>query len=234
MQGLLQVGHHFCIIPRLPHRGQHIMIYVSIDIETTGLDPDQHQILEIGAILEDTNDPKSFEESPKFRALIPHEVYCGSAVAIHMNTKLFQILGEYEKIRDKGTKEEIAEVVAKHSIIDIDDVSKAFGAWLRANGISRSESVNVAGKNFGLFDYQFLRRLPEWGKYVRLKQRVLDPAILLCDFTQDKALPSLSDCKKRLGLPAVVAHTALEDAWDVITTIRYFYEKTLALDGPIS
>lgn len=52
------------------------MKYVAIDIETTGLDPERHDILEVAAIIDDTNDPEPFLVSPdmsnrpNFRAVI--------------------------------------------------------------------------------------------------------------------------------------------------------------------
>lgn len=42
------------------------MKYISIDIETTGLNPAVDQILEIGAILEDTLNPSTYDNAQKF------------------------------------------------------------------------------------------------------------------------------------------------------------------------
>ena len=42
------------------------MKYISIDIETTGLDPENCQILSIGAVIEDTLNQLPFEELPTF------------------------------------------------------------------------------------------------------------------------------------------------------------------------
>ncbi len=46
------------------------MKYLSIDIETTGLDPLKDQLLSFGAIIEDTENPLPFDEIPKFHAAI--------------------------------------------------------------------------------------------------------------------------------------------------------------------
>ena len=56
--------------------------------------------------------------------------------------------------------------------------------------------INVAGKNFGTFDKLFLEKLPRWQQLIRVKQRVIDPAILFCDWEKDEAIPSLTECKK--------------------------------------
>ena len=46
------------------------MIYISIDTETTGIDKEKCQVIELGAIIEDTTKPLSFEESPKFECIV--------------------------------------------------------------------------------------------------------------------------------------------------------------------
>ena len=48
------------------------MIYLSIDLETTGLEKDRYQILSFGAILEDTEKKLPYDEIPKFHAAILH------------------------------------------------------------------------------------------------------------------------------------------------------------------
>ena len=64
------------------------MVYISVDIETTGLDPERNQILSIGAIIEDTTKKLSFEEIPKFNAIVLHHELTGSPRAITMNKEL--------------------------------------------------------------------------------------------------------------------------------------------------
>ena len=83
--------------------------------------------------------------------------------------------------------------------------------------------INVAGKNFGTFDHVFLKKLPWWQKLIIAKQRIIDPAVLCCDWKNDEELPSLSVCKSRVGVDGKVSHNALEDAWDVIQVLRDSY-----------
>ena len=52
------------------------MPYVSIDIETTGLDPDTCQILEIGAVWDDWTKP--IDQLPTYRRLVVHSEYRGT------------------------------------------------------------------------------------------------------------------------------------------------------------
>jgi oligoribonuclease len=89
--------------------------------------------------------------------------------------------------------------------------------------ILKSITINVAGKNFGVFDKLFLQDLPWWVKLIKVRQRILDPAILMVDWNSDESLPSLSVCKERAGFNNHVTHNALEDAWDVIEILRKNY-----------
>lgn len=49
------------------------MQYLSIDIETTGLDPKKNQIVEIGAVLDHLGNTTPIEDLPKFRAVLMHK-----------------------------------------------------------------------------------------------------------------------------------------------------------------
>ena len=66
------------------------MKYLSIDIETTGLDPLKDQLLSFGAIIEDTENPLPFDEIPKFHAAIKRNRIEGDLFAINMNKELIE------------------------------------------------------------------------------------------------------------------------------------------------
>lgn len=85
------------------------MKYISIDIETTGLDPEFNQILSIGAVIEDTLNPLPFEELPKFHAVIRRESVYGSIFALNLNKDLIQAMKDYSEARTPELKEEIEE-----------------------------------------------------------------------------------------------------------------------------
>lgn len=192
------------------------MIYVSIDIETTGLNPGEDLVLEIGAIIEDTSKKLSFDDIPKFSVLLEYDKYWGSAKAISMNHRIFEILGEIPR-----DKKEALNYRAEHRIIKAEDAAQHFMKWLSENGITGP--ITAAGKNFGTFDLNFLRKLPGWDNRVIIKQRILDPVCFFVNFNTDKDLPNMSECKRRAGLPENVTHVALEDAWDVIELLRTKY-----------
>ena len=218
------------------------MIYVSIDIETSGLNHDMNHVLSIAAIVEDTNKKLPYEELPKFNAIVLQNNIQGSPRAITMNKDIISLMGDYLE----GTNEtrELLNNKSGYNFYEEDDVIKEFYTFLWCNGFasldapsthvngkltpiidSRTKPItlNVAGKNFGTFDKLFLQELPWWQKLIRTRQRVLDPAILCVDWVNDSSLPSLTVCKERKGVQGIVTHNALEDAWDVIEILRKFY-----------
>ena len=214
------------------------MIYVSIDIETSGLDHEKHKTLSIGAIIEDTEKKLPYEECPKFNAIILQNEITGSPRALTMNKEIISMIGEYLE----GTDETrfLMNTHTDYSFYKEDEVVKKFYEFLWVNGYGDSVpnqllvtskidsntkpiTINVAGKNFGTFDKLFLQELPWWQKLIRTRQRVLDPAILMVDWKNDTSLPNLTTCKERAGVEGIVTHNALEDAWDVIEVLRKFY-----------
>lgn len=197
------------------------MKYVSIDIETTGLNPEKCQILQIGAVIEDTSNPLPLEELPKFNCIIEHDDYSGQPTALKMNSWIFEILAGLEN----KTKDDRLAYRKEHNIIPVGLVARSLQMWLMDNGmipefINEPVKITVAGKNFASFDLQFLKRLPNWGSSVQVRQRIIDPAVMLTDWKNDDTLPNLNTCLKRLDLTGEVTHDAVSDAWDVIRVIR--------------
>jgi oligoribonuclease len=224
------------------------MKYISIDIETTGLDPENCDVLSIGAIIEDSANPLPYDECPKFHAAILRHELSGSPRAITMNAGLIESIGSYMEPKTETTRAEL-EASTGMSFYYPEDVVEAFYDFLYENGMveynvldvnrrikvkngksypilcsnMKPTVINCAGKNFGTFDKHFLERLPRWKQAIRISQRILDPAILFVDWKQDKALPNLNLCKERAGIQGEVTHNALEDAWDVIAVLRTKY-----------
>lgn len=202
------------------------MRYISIDLETTGLDPEKNQILEFGAVLEDTNNILPIEELPRYHAYVTHpggNIF-GNIFALNLNA------GIIEKLKNQK------ELENQYNYVSIDDLAHDFMYWCftqgfelktmnegRTNEYRTTESLVIAGKNFSSFDKLFLNNVPRWNKHVKMKTRVLDPAILFIDWHNDAAPPSLDECKVKAGIEGVVTHTAIEDAIDVIKLLRTKY-----------
>jgi DNA polymerase III epsilon subunit-like protein len=186
--------------------------YVSIDIETTGLSPHRHQVIEFGAVLEDWLTP--VEQLPAFHAYVIHDEYRGDPFALAMN---------HEILRRIANKDKHAEFKFYRPL----QLAMEFEKWLAGHKID-PQRVPVAGKNFAGFDAQFLAELrdydgPTFGQCIKFAHRVIDPGTLYFDPRIDKLPPSTKTCMERAGIPGEVAHTAVEDAVAVIKMIRHYY-----------
>jgi DNA polymerase III epsilon subunit-like protein len=222
------------------------MKYISIDIETTGLDPEKNKIISVAAIIEDTENKLPFDECPKFNVAVLQNELIGSARAITINKQLISEIADYQDANIETRK--LIDSESEYKFVREDDIAKEFYWWLDENGLgnglnenggystivdgkikpvingsTRPITINVAGKNFATFDMLFLKQLPWWQKLIKIRQRVLDPAILVVDWKNDTSLPNLKQCKERTGIEGLVTHNALEDAWDVIEVMRKFY-----------
>jgi hypothetical protein len=222
------------------------MLYVSIDIETSGLNSDSNHVLSIGAIIEDTTKKLPYEELPKFNAIVLQHTIQGSPRALSMNKDIIELMGSYLEGNDENRKR--LNTVSDYKFYKEEDVAKEFYYFLEENGfgqgimnsggyvevkdgkhrpminnLTKPIIINVAGKNFGTFDKLFLEQLPWWQKLIRVRSRILDPSILFCDWNEDDSLPSLIRCKERANIEGIVTHNALEDAWDVIELLRKHY-----------
>jgi oligoribonuclease len=181
------------------------MKYLSLDIETTGLDPNHCNILELGAYVEDTAVYRDREELPFFHAYLDLPVYTGEPYALAMNVRIFETI---LKLRKSGSPMLMRPTVLVDTFSEF--LYKNFG----------DEIPVPAGKNVAGFDIPFLATLPRWNDKIALKYRTMDPSMLFFNPLMDVSPPSLAECKKRAKLPEHVSHEALDDAWDVIQLFR--------------
>ena len=225
------------------------MKYLSIDIETTGLNPENHQILSLGVIVEDTTKKLLFHEIPKFHCAIVREDITGGLFALNLNRDLIESINawntssdEVKKDLEKGLnmifckEDEVVQhlfrFLFKNDVLDSSlyqwDINKMVEVVdgvsypiLKSN-ITKSH-LTVAGKNFGTFDKLFIEKLPRWQQVFKIRQRIIDPTILFTDWVNDEALPNLTTCKERAKTGGEVTHDAIDDAWDVIQLMRTEY-----------
>jgi DNA polymerase III alpha subunit (gram-positive type) len=205
------------------------MKYISVDIETTGLDRNRDQILEFGAIIEDTNDIKNYEDIPKFEAIFAYDRLEGSPYALSLNIRLIDIIKKYQSLKGKDKivykrENNIYEIGEKNEYgisTHIEFIQK-FKKFLLDNDFE-DKKITMAGKNFASFDGQFLKNIGFY-RDVRVSHKSIDPATLYVDWKKDTELPSLEVCKKRAGLEDTeITHKAIDDAWDVIRVLRKKY-----------
>jgi len=218
------------------------MKYVSIDIETTGINREKCQVLSIGAVIEDTNNPLPIEDLPKFHAaIVGREGFFGEPVALTMNANLIEAITQYQTAENQDEKNDLVNMTGMQFLKE-DNIVIEFYNWLAQNGMiegvtefsfsrglpTKKVYLNVAGKNFATFDKVFLEQLPRWKQLIDVRNRILDPAILFVDWVNDEALPGLGKCKERANVKGIVTHNALEDAIDVVEILRtkYVISKT--------
>ncbi len=176
---------------------------ISIDIETSGLDYEWCQILEFGAVIEDTNNQKKLEDLPSFHTYVVHDKVVGQPFALAMNANILK---------------RIANLEPPWTYLTPEGVVKQFQRFLWLNEIH--DAITVAGKNYGMFDHNFIKKLPNFMEDIKVKHRVIDPAMLYWNSKTDVELPNMKECMKRAGITGEVAHTAVEDAKMVIKLLR--------------
>lgn len=183
------------------------MKYLSIDIETTGLNPHEHKIIEFGALLEDTTKIHlSVSDLPHYHCIIQQEMK-GDPIALEMNQKIFEIM-------------ETGWCVSQGGFL------KDFYKWCENAGLEKNSKGKIrivaAGKNFSSFDLLFLNEIPGFAQIFSVSKRCLDPAMLYI-VPDDCELPDLQTCLDRAGIKKTVAHNALSDAADVVNLLRQKY-----------
>jgi DNA polymerase III epsilon subunit-like protein len=184
------------------------MKYVSIDLETTGLDPGNCQVLEIGAVAQELGG----EELDRFHAFLYYKTLTGTPFALNLNQRIL------------------------HAIIGGEGLNphRAWGAfynWLEKYTNDRvvHGKVVVAGKNFATFDLPFIEvAAPHVAK--QFFRRILDPAILYMRLA-DPLPPDLATCLARAGLSDEVSHNAVDDAAQVRDLIEYHFKGKVGHDA---
>ncbi len=189
------------------------MRYMSIDIETTGLNPETCQILQFGAVLEDTMHREvPIDRLPFLNLAIISPQYTGDAYALALNADIFKA---YADVNESSGGVMLRDRMAE--VIPIRELSHILRNWLTDHDMPRYGNV-CAGKNFASFDLQFLKKhVPVFS--VGIHRRIIDVGSMYLR-PDDIEPPSLTECINRAGLNDVVTHDAIDDARLVIRLIR--------------
>jgi oligoribonuclease len=191
------------------------MKYLSLDIETTGLDWEKCQILQIAGIIEDTDKKLPRSECPQFNLFVKHNVYVGEAYALHLNGWILEKL-------------HTGNFLPGETMLQSEQVATCIYKFCREYGLldKHDSRIVAAGKNFSGFDKNFIKRL-HLSEVLDFHQRVLDPTTPYMNWKEDSVPPSLETCLLRAGIPKSITHKADDDAWDVIQVLRTLYDKIL-------
>jgi hypothetical protein len=211
--------------------------YLSVDTETSGLDPDKSELLEVGIVVFDTEDSELVLTSyNSLRIVFVKEQIQGNIFAINMNINLLnEILTmskEFDKL-DTGTiiekvsdslttwyvdirRVRLLDTMFLSNYLDEDnqvigDLTYKLTAWLSAAKVKGK--LNVAGKNFAMFDKAFLEKFSCFRKVIlrKMSHKVLDIGSMYVS-KEDKCLPSLDECLQKAGINEAVPHNAVDDA----------------------
>ena len=188
--------------------------YVTIDIETTGLNPENCQVLEIGAVIDDGTTP--IEDCPTFHCYVDHGLILGEPFAVSMHSAILRRIATHEE---------------GYTYLQPWEVATRFRDFLKEHGLDlENEKIVVAGKNYARFDSRFLSKITKWDEYIKVHHRILDPAALYWQPEIDGVeLPDTKTCMERAGIAGDVAHTAVEDAQVVVRLIRHAIDSRRSL-----
>jgi hypothetical protein len=201
--------------------------YISLDVESTGLHPQNgHELLSIGMVFDDGRADTKIEDMPKIHVGIkPGGDLVGSPYALAMNSKLIGILSGYDKesiegMKILGNKEALQAIVtfiqnATEYVVKFDEANKL-----------RPEPIQILAKNGSSLDipmmnYHFSTYVEElnldWFSRM-ISHRVMDLGSMYAPMYGRN--PSLSLINKELKREPV-SHNALEDAIDNVVAYRH-------------
>jgi oligoribonuclease (3'-5' exoribonuclease) len=181
--------------------------FLSLDIETTGLDERDCQILEFGAVVGDFSDTPILE-LPSFQMRFKWPKLMGDPYALQLNHELIR-----DMAFNKGEWHLLEELAGK------------FRSWLLSQGYllwANGKKITVTGKNIGSFDRRFLNLVPDWD-WNFYSHRYLDPGSLWFNPARDDELPNTQECAKRAGIVVGKLHDAVEDSRLVVAMLRSYY-----------
>lgn len=185
------------------------MKFLSIDFETTGLDPKVNQPLAFCGILDYVGNKTPIEELPRFHCYFAWDTITVHHVAGKMNHTLVEKLFN----QDFGPKH-----------IEPREFSNQLRIFLNTYGVTGK--ITIAGKNPN-FDAGFCVALG----FTSIEFRMIDPAILYMR-PEDEKVPGLATCLKRAGLDVDVTedhfkggiHNEAYDAESIIRLLRKYYQ----------
>lgn len=204
------------------------MRFCSIDLETSGTNDEIHQVLEIGAVVDDLEDQKPLDELPEFHTYVEHETYNVSeyCLGMHSETGIFEKLSSYNGER--------AENVLSRS-----EAIKELNAFLNRELqlVSWPEEgrgrLNICCHNFTVFDFRFIRDAVDW----HMQDGAVDSGDVWdvnriypfdpCNFYMrpgDDRVCGTRMAMDRAGIEAEDLHTAVSDARDMIRLTRSHFE----------
>lgn len=200
------------------------MKYISLDLETSSLEPKPEHILGVAMVLEDTENPKPLNELPHFVCMVDQGVFTGQPYALAMNGWILREIENFRRNKPSKYPVFLAKGIGSSHNLTAGGV-KDFSCWVDNAEAWLEQHIdtkkaNLAGKNVGSFDFQFLpQRLRQW-----FRHRMIDPGSVFVDWNKE-ALPSLDEIKQSHNIAGLVSHDMYEDALDTVAVLRAAYVR---------
>lgn len=195
---------------------QNQLKYVSIDVETTGADRDNDDMIELTAKIDDLSALKPIDELPRFHCYVVKERYSGCSWAFSRHAEIFKAIEECGE-------ECISEQNVAHALFNFIDENNGYIEMVDKDLYNNTcgRIILPAGKNFSSFDLHFLYRLPGFKGLLGFPTRAIDVGNMYLLPTDIKP-PSLTECAKRAGLDMEVNHRSDNEVDMVIHCVRHF------------
>ena len=200
----------------------NIRPYVSVDIETTSLDLERSDILELGFVYDDGVSPIEKLIKRNFILKLP-SISFATFSALNLNIRLIKTIHE-------GTHADLVTIEqAFDSFIDVlIQASTDARDYDKKRDMKPSSRVSLAGKNVSAFDIPIIKSFllrqgleHLWTSIEALKQhRTIDPGSMY--FHDYGYVPSLGEIMLRINPESTgISHVAMEDSLDVVKAIRF-------------
>jgi oligoribonuclease (3'-5' exoribonuclease) len=192
------------------------MKIIAIDVETTGLDVNHDKILQIGAVMFDSNDMTTpVDELPHFETLVWWERYEGNAFALQMNQAILLQLATEGGPRAAVALMNLGGFIRDHA--DRRDTPHA---------IQQTVPPHPLGFNVAAMDLAMLKAHGMDDKLIHYRAFELGTMFAHPDTGpagSSKIIPKL--------LGREVAHTALQDARDAVELYRLWRAFAISPDA---
>lgn len=213
---------------------QNIRPYISIDVESTGLEVvKDHHLLSVGMVFDNGEKDMEVEQMPKLHIalkVVEGRNIIGSPYALAMNADLIKFISGFDKeLKGEDPKYDCdiqllhPETAYREIRSFIAGTTLAADEWDKENG-ERSEKIQVLAKNGSKLDIPMMDNFfynTTGAKYnwfsELISHRVMDVGAMYIG--KYGKVPSLSKINKDIGR-APVTHNALEDAIDNVEALR--------------
>lgn len=223
------------------------MKIVSIDIETTGLDAYEDQILEVGLVAYDTEKPFTQSPANSLRILLIRDSIAGNLFALNLNAGILkEMLDTKERMKNSPCKNFLAEEKDNMTVVYLnctvepelgtpcveDRFKDTIVEFLTSNDCyvaekyEKTPKITVAGKNYAMFDHKFLMADPITRFLAeKVRHRVFDVGAIFT-LPEDKTIPNLKTCCERAGLAnTTVTHYSVDDAVMVVLCAEAYFNR---------